>query len=106
MRPCAVCGKDQKNKKVMEKYNDAVICLTCGAAWTFDGAGKPVAFTPKLTKTALIRQIVELQGDMANPAYLRTRTLAQLEETLARSRAITNVTDAEIHLHSDMGFIR
>ena len=106
MRPCAVCGKDQKNKKVMEKYNDAVICLTCGTTWTFDGTGKPVTFTPKPTKTALIRQIVELQGNMANPVYLRTRTRAQLEETLARSQAIANVADAEILLHSDMSFIR
>ena len=50
MRPCEVCSKSQRRKKVQAKFGKRVICLSCGAKWMFGNAGVCVGDTPHALK--------------------------------------------------------
>lgn len=59
-----------------------------------------------MTKAELVAEIVKVMGPgNANRPHLMKKTPAELRETLARWRAITGVSRAEMDRHCDTSFL-
>lgn len=79
MRPCEVCSKSQRRKKVQAKFGKRVICLSCGAKWMFDDAGEVVPRQPSALELAFRYNAMRHTRDTDH----RQRTVGQPAEPSA-----------------------